>query len=76
MSVASIPKLPGLWNLLEEEDRAVSLNPSETRWYHLMPSLQEENPNEMNVLCSFWNVCRVKTCEVCITEDVFHTNIC
>lgn len=38
-SAASIPKVPGLWNLLEVEDHAVSLNPSETQWYHLLPSL-------------------------------------
>lgn len=54
----------------------MSLNPSETRWYHLLPSLLEENPGEMNVLCSLQNVRGVKTCEVCITEDVIRTNIC
>lgn len=55
-SVASIPKMPGLWNSLEEEDRVVSLNTSETQWYHLLPSLLEEDPDEMNILCSLQNV--------------------
>lgn len=75
-SVASIPKLPGLWNLLEVEDHAVSLNPSETQWYHLLPSLLEDNPDEMNVLGVVQNVCRMKTSEVCVNEGVIHTNIC
>lgn len=71
---ASIPKMAGFWYWRK---RGLCCVPK-SLWGSVVSSaasLLEENPNEIQFFFMPCRTCRVEACEVCITGDVYHTNI-